>query len=490
MFKEAESDPTLSQADFKAIEADLRVHLLNEQYRHLNTKDRSLLILVAGIDGAGKGDTVNLLNEWMDPRYVHTIAFPPPTKEDLAYPAARRFWLGLPPKGETGIVFGSGYTPLFAQAAKKKIDADVLEKQILFVRRYEANLVTNGVQVIKLWFHLSREAQFKRTQEQLANPSTAWKVTKMDLQAQKKFAAIRQAGKIVIESTDASHAPWVIIPSADTALRTVRSVQAILQALMHPVGKVPPFHDPAAAPALKKQANPLEKLDYKAVLNKAEYDTQILQWQNRLAEVVRSKKFKKMSLAVVFEGADAAGKGGAIRRVTHAIDARQFNIMPVAAPSTTELSHPYLWRFWRNVPRHGRIAIFDRSWYGRVLVERVEKLIPRATWSRAYDEINDFEQQLTAQGVIVVKFWLAITPDEQLRRFREREHSPFKQFKITAEDWRNRKKSKAYAEAAKEMFAHTDTPHAPWNVLSANDKKHARVEVLKRIVLALEHAPG
>ncbi len=488
MFNEAESDPRLSQAEFKAIETSLRVHLLNAQYRHLNLKDRALLILVAGIDGAGKGDTVNMLNEWMDPRYIHTMAFPTPTKDDLAYPAARRFWLGIPPKGETGIVFGSGYAPLFAQAAKKNIDADVLEKQIQFVRRYEANLASNGVQVIKLWFHLSRDAQYKRTKEQLANPSTAWKVTKMDLQAQKKFAAIRRAGKLVIEATDTQHAPWVIIPSADTALRTVRSVQAILQALMHPIGKVPPFHDPAAAPPLHKRLNPLEKLDYNATVNKTDYETQILHWQNRLAEAVRNKKFKSRSLAVVFEGADAAGKGGAIRRVTRAIDARQFNIMPVSAPSAPELARPYLWRFWRNVPRHGRIAIFDRSWYGRVLVERVEKLIPRASWSRAYEEINDFEQQLSAHGVVVLKFWLAITPDEQLRRFREREHSPFKQFKITAEDWRNRRKWKSYGQAAKDMFAHTDTPHAPWHVLSANDKRHARVEVLKQIVLALEHA--
>lgn len=487
MFQEAESDPALSQAEFKKIEMQLRVQLVNEQYRHIKLQDRALLIMIAGIDGAGKGDTVNLLNEWMDPRHVHTIAFPPPVKEDFAYPAARRFWMSLPEKGEIGIVFGSGYTALFDEAAKKKLNADKLEDHILFVRRFEANLAANGIQILKLWFHLSRDAQKQRVHERLANPATAWQIDKSDLRAQKKFKSIRKAGQLIIEATDTPHAPWVIIPSADPQLRTVRTAQAILQALKAPTIKVPIFHDPSAAPKIKQHANPLDKLDYLATVSKTDYETQILQLQNRLAIAIRSKKFKNKGLALVFEGPDAAGKGGAIRRVTRAIDARQFNIMPVSAPKASELARPYLWRFWRNVPKKGRVGIFDRSWYGRVLVERVEKLIPRPTWVRAYDEINDFEQQMTKHGVIVLKFWLAITPKEQLKRFREREHSAFKQFKITPDDWRNRSKWNAYSSAAKDMFTHTNTPNAPWHIVSANDKRHARLEVLKQTVLALEH---
>jgi polyphosphate:AMP phosphotransferase len=488
MFQEAEADPVLSQAEFKKIEAHLRVQLVNEQYKHIKLQDRALLILIAGIDGAGKGDTINLLNEWMDPRHVHTISFPPPVKADFIYPAARRFWMSLPQKGEIGIVFGSGYTALFEEAAKKSFNADKLENHILFVRRFEANLATNGIQVVKLWFHLSREAQRQRIEERQANPSTAWQIDKSDLRAQKKFKSIRRAGQLIIEATDAPHAPWVIIPSADPQLRTVRTAQAVLHALKAPKAKVPPFHDPAAPFRQKSTSNPLDQLDYSASIPKQDYDTQILQWQNRLAVAMRQKKFKKYALAIVFEGPDAAGKGGAIRRITRAIDARQFNIMPVSAPKPSDLARPYLWRFWRNVPSNGRVAIFDRSWYGRVLVERVEKLIPRPAWSRAYDEINDFEQQLTSHGVIVLKFWLAITSQEQLKRFREREHSPFKQFKITPDDWRNRKKWKVYSLAAKEMFNQTNTPLAPWHIVSANDKRHARIEVLKQIVLALEHA--
>jgi len=362
MFQEAEADPSLSQVEFKRLEEQLRVKLVNEQYRHLKQRDRALLIMVAGIDGAGKGETINLLNEWMDPRHIHTIAFPEPTEHDNMYPAARRFWMRLPQKGEIAIAFGSGYTRLFHQAAKKDLDHDQLEKNILFMRRFESNLVANGVQVIKLWFHLSRDAQHERFKTLLANPSTAWQVDKLDLKAHKKFKSIRRAGQLIIESTDAPHSPWIIIPSADPKIRAVRTAQTILRALKTPSVRVPPFHDPGALAPLNNPRNPLDHLPESATISKPEYDTEILQWQNRLAQAVRSKRFKNKALAVVFEGMDAAGKGGAIRRITRAIDARQFNIMPVSAPNPTEHALPYLWRFWKNVPGHGRISIFDRSW--------------------------------------------------------------------------------------------------------------------------------
>jgi len=488
MFQEAEADPQLSQEEFKKIEQHLRIQLVNEQYRHIALQDRALLILVAGIDGAGKGETINLLNEWMDPRHIHTIAFPEASREDRAYPDARRFWMKLPAKGEMGIVFGSRYTSLFKEAARKHPNLEKLEQEIRFVRRFESTLAANGVQILKLWFHLSRDAQQARIDDLLANPSTAWQVDKLDLRAHKKFDSIRRASQLILDGTDAAHTPWVVIPSADPKLRMVRTAQAVLDSLKVGTIQVPVFHAPDHVPARASKAISLAHLDYSAKLSKGDYEAQVLILQNRLAQLVRNQAFKKQALALVFEGSDAAGKGGAIRRVTRAIDARQFDVMPVAAPTPPEMSRPYLWRFWRNVPRRGRIAIFDRSWYGRVLVERVEKLITRAAWTRAYDEINEFEQQMVEKGTIVLKFWLAVTPAEQLKRFKERSHSPFKQFKITAEDWRNRRKAKAYAVAANEMFAHTHTAVAPWHVLPADDKHFARVEVLKAIVKALEEA--
>ena len=488
MFEESESDPQLSDADRKKLEADLRVKLLLEQYRHLSVKDESLVILVSGIDGAGKSETINLLNEWMDPRHIHTIAFPDPSPDELLFPKVRRLWMSLPPKGAIGIIYGAGYVQLIDQVLKKNPNHDKLASDILYLKRLEADLAANGVRLLKLWFHLSRHAQHNRTKTLLANPSTAWQVGQGDKKVHKHFDKLRAAGERIIEATDAPYAPWIVIPSANANLRTVRTAQAVLQALRRPSVKVPQLHDPGAPILAKNHKNALDRVNYTLTIEKSAYETELFDWQNRLAALVRDEKFKTRSLVLVFEGNDAAGKGGAIRRVTRAIDARQFTVMSVAAPTREEQSRPYLWRFWKNVPTRGRISIFDRSWYGRVLVERVEKLIPRRAWSRAYSEINDFEQHLTNHGTIVLKFWLAVTSDEQLKRFREREQSPFKQFKITDEDWRNRSKSKAYLAATKEMFDHTDTPYAPWHVLSANDKKHARVEVLKAIVLALEGA--
>jgi polyphosphate kinase 2 (PPK2 family) len=302
-----------------------------------------------------------------------------------------------------------------------------------------------------------------------------------------RFKRLRRAAQRVIEATDSGHAPWTIIPAADENTRMVRTGQAVLTALQRKSVRVPAVHDPAELPKLKRPSNPLAKLDFTAELSKDDYETALLHWQNHLANLVRSQRFRdKHALMVVFEGSDAAGKGGAIRRITQAIDARQYDIMPVAAPKPFELERPYLWRFWRHVPRLGRISIFDRSWYGRVLVERVENLVPPSVWRRAYGEINGFEQQLTHDGVIVVKFWLAITPEEQLKRFKEREAHPYKQYKLTPEDWRNRRKWSAYEAASTAMLTHTNTDHAGWHLVAANDKRHARIEVLKQLVKRIE----
>jgi polyphosphate:AMP phosphotransferase len=489
MFELAESDPALTDDQAKPLILSLRTRLLRAQYKLLERKDRALLVLVGGIDGAGKGDTINLLNDWMDPRHIHTMAFARPTPQERIYPQQYRFWRALPARGEIGIVFGSGYAPLLEEASKKRPDSNRLEDLILMARRYEADLVANGVQVIKLWFHLSKRAQRDRMEQLLLNPSTAWKVGPQDHAVHKNFKRIRRAAQRIIEATDAQYSPWIIIPSADPNTRMVRTGQAVLVALQKRGVRVPALHDPSALPNIKRQKNPLDQLDFNVALPKDDYQAELLHWQNRLATLVRSQPFlDKHALMIVFEGQDAAGKGGAIRRITQAIDARQYDIMPVAAPKPFELNRPYLWRFWRHVPRLGRIAIFDRSWYGRVLVERVEKLVTAPVWRRAYGEINGFEQQLTRDGVIVVKFWLAITPDEQLKRFKEREQHPFKQYKLTDEDWRNRERWKAYETASADMLTQTNTNQANWHLVAANDKRYARIEILKHLVKHIEDA--
>jgi polyphosphate:AMP phosphotransferase len=487
MFELAESDPKLPADQAKTLSTGLRTQLLRAQNKLLERKDRALLILIGGIDGAGKGDTINLLNNWMDARHIRTIAFTRPTEQERVYPRQYRFWRALPARGEIGIVFGSGYAPLIKLAAKKKPDLKKLEDMIMTTRRYEADLVANGVQVIKLWFHLSKKAQRTRMRELLQNPSTAWKVGPQDHKVQKNFERVRAAAQRVIQATDTDHAPWVIIPAADANLRVVQTAQAVLQALKKTSIRVAPVHDPEQVASVLPRTNPIAQLDFTVRLAADDYDKELLHWQNELATLVRSPAFlKKHALMVVFEGSDAAGKGGAIGRITQAIDARQFEVIPIAAPKPFELNRPYLWRFWRRVPRRGRIAIFDRSWYGRVLVERVEKLITPSVWRRAYAEINGFERELVQDGIIMVKFWLAITPDEQLARFKDRQTRAYKQYKITDEDWRNRNQWKAYEKATTDLLQKTDTEDAAWHVIAANDKRHARVQVLKQLVHCIE----
>jgi len=486
MFAEAEADPTLSKDEFNALEERLRVALVNAQYERLKQADKTLLVVVAGIDGAGKGATVNLLNEWMDPRHIRTLAYGPREGDDLERPPLWRYWRDLPPKGSTGIVFGSWYAPLLIEAARKKPNTDAIEAHAAAIMRFETMLASEGVQIVKLWFHLSAKAQKARAQRLLASPETAWQVSPVDLKVNKKFDRIRAGAHVVLNHTDCGHAPWVVIPSADENLRTVRTAEAVLLAMRRRgVPRLPPAF--VAHSSSTRIVDRLGKLDYDAKEDKDDYESELGLLQGRLACAARSDKFRNRSLILVFEGQDAAGKGGAIRRVTHALDARQFDITPISAPTTEEMARPYLWRFWRRLPSHGRIAIFDRSWYGRVLVERVEKLIPPAKWRRAYAEINDFEEQLAASGALVLKFWLAITPEVQLERFREREKSPFKNFKITPDDWRNRDKWREYASAANEMMMRTDVAHAPWHLVSANDKRYARLQVLRHIVEAMEN---
>lgn len=483
MFEEAESDPRLARKTFDLQEPRLRTALLNAQYELLDRADRLLLVVVAGIAGSGKGDTINLMNEWMDPRHIHTLAFDAPTPEEAQYPPCWRYWNALPAKGRIGIVFGSWYAPLLKEAARKRPDARRIDREAEHIRRFEAELAANGVQIVKLWYHLSASAQAERTETLLSSPETAWQVVPEDRKVPKKFDRLRSAGMAAIERTDLPHAPWTIVPSADPQLRHLRTAETLLAALRRRRAPRPA----RAATRSVRIADRLGELDYGACIAKSDYDVELGLMQGRLARASRSAGFHAgHSLVLVFEGQDAAGKGGAIRRVTHALDARQFEITPIAAPDAEELAHPYLWRFWRHVPKPGRIAIFDRSWYGRVLVERVEGYAAPADWRRAYGEINDFEAQLADNGAIVLKFWLAITHDVQLARFKEREHSPFKNFKITPDDWRNRKRWKDYAQAANEMLARTNTPAAPWHLISANDKRYARLQVLRHIVEAIE----
>ena len=431
-----------------------------------------MIVLISGVRGAGKGETVNLLNEWMDPRHIVTRAFDAPSDEERERPPMWRYWRALPPKGKIGILFGSWYTaPIIDRVFKVTKRRDLLQS-VEEIVRFERMLADEGALILKFWFHLSKAKQRKRLKALRANPKTRWRVTKRDLDFFERYGRFYKVSEETLRATSTADAPWIVVEGTDPAYRSLTVGRAILAAMKkrleapaargRRVSKAPPI-----AHAIDRR-DALSELDLTKALTEKEYKSELRAWQGRLSLLTRHRKFPRLSVALAFEGMDAAGKGSTIRRVTAGLDARLYTVIPVAAPSDEERAQPYLWRFWRHLPRKGKVTIYDRTWYGRVLVERIEGFCLEADWMRAYAEINDFE--------------------EQLRRFNERARTRFKRFKITDEDWRNRGKWGLYQSAAADMVERTSTRTAPWTLVPANDKKFARVEVLKTVCKRLARA--
>lgn len=488
MFEVAETGLRVSPEDYAAREPRLREALLAAQYRLLDHRGFPVVILVAGVDGAGKGETVNLFNEWMDPRHISTHGFGPPSQDERQHPPMRRFWDVLPPRGRMGMLFGSWYTAPIVDRALDNISPVVFRRQVEEIVRFERMLATEGVLLLKLWFHLSKRDQRRRLNDLERDPLTRWRVTEGDWNNFKRYDRFRRISAEALATTSTATSPWHLIDGSCQYKRALTAGSLLLDELTRRLDAPAPRRPKAAAPAAPASPDVLGALDYGARLTRAEYEEQLEFWQGRLNRLIRDPRFAQRALVAVFEGQDAAGKGGAIRRITGALDARHYQVFPVSAPSAEERAQPWLWRFWRRLPRKGHVAIFDRSWYGRVLVERVEKFCTPADVERAYEEINDFEQQLADHGTVVVKVFLAITKDEQLRRFRERADVTHQNYKLTEEDWRNRRQWRPYETAINDMVARTGTASAPWTLVSANDVEHARIEVLRTLCERLQDA--
>jgi len=496
MFEDAELGHTVAKDDYAKRNAELRQALLAAQYELKGNPKFPVIVLIGGVEGGGRGETVNALTSWMDPRHIEVNGIGEPSDEERERPRLWRFWRALPRSGKIGIFFGSWYTwPIVNSVMEEKQPHwSRLEARINEVNRFERMLADEGALILKFWFHLSKKAQRKRLKELKKDPKTRWRVTTRDEAYFKRYDRFREVSERVLRDTSHAHAPWIVVEGTDWRYRELAVAGELLDALRH---RLATPHAPSAVPAtpdpspgVDTERTVLSELDLTQKLSRKAYDQALERWQGKLALLTRHKRFRKHSVVVVFEGNDAAGKGGAIRRLATAVDSRMMRIHAVAAPTDEERAHPYLWRFWRNLPRRGQMAVFDRSWYGRVLVERVEGFCSMWDWQRAYGEINDFEEEMAGHGIVVIKFWLAISKAEQLRRFKEREAIPFKQFKITDEDWRNRKKWSQYSDAVCDMVSHTSTTHAPWTLIEANNKYHARIRVLQTvhdsIVRALE----
>lgn len=492
MFESAELGHTVDKATYKAEVPKLREALLDAQFELREKKDFPVILIVSGVNGAGKGATVNTLNFWMDPRSIHAHAMTSPTDEELEHPAMWRFWRKLPPKGAIGIFFGSWYSFPMRQHIEGDKSQNYLDAYLDDFLRFERMLADEGALILKFWLHMNKDNLKKRLEKLSSNKDTAWRVSDRDWAGLETYDKMLPVAEHVLRRTSTAHAPWITVEATDEKYRNLTVGHTLLKAVQGRLGERKTRAEPQAVAVEVLETvdnrNLVDSLDYTKSLDKKDYKKELEKYQGRLSRLVQKKKFKDRSLILVFEGNDAAGKGGAIKRITAALDARMINIVPIAAPTDEEKAQPYLWRFWRHLPGTNHVTIFDRSWYGRVLVERVEGFCSDADWMRAYGEINDFEEAVSRHGAIVCKFWLAITSDEQYARFQEREKTGYKRFKLTDEDWRNREKWDEYTKAVCDMAERTSTELAPWTLVPANSKYYARVKVIKTICERLEAA--
>jgi polyphosphate:AMP phosphotransferase len=490
MFESAEVGNKVDKQAYKTEVPKLRADLIATQ-RELAGAPLSVVVMVAGMEGAGKSEVVNLLLPWLDARGIETHALGKPTDEERERPPLWRFWRRLPAQGRMAVFFGSWDTGWLVESAFDRVSRPELDQALDRFIAFERMLHNENTLLVKFWLHLPRKAQKKRLKKLEADPLTRWRVSKRDWKLYRRYEAFRSAAEHALRRTNTAEGPWTIVESTDSRYRNLTVGRALLRALRERLDQV------AAAPArpapqpLTLQPAPrnvINQLDLSLSLTEDEYSQRLRRAEADLGRLTRRMHAEHRSMTLVFEGPDAAGKGGAIRRVIGAMDARDYQVISVSAPTDEERAHPYLWRFWRHLPRLGKATIYDRSWYGRVLVERVEGFALPEEWQRAYSEINDFEEQLTEFGILVLKFWLAISPDEQLRRFESREGTPYKQYKLTAEDWRNRARWDSYEAAACDMIEKTSTGEAPWVLVEANSKEWARVKVLETVVQRLEKA--
>ncbi len=491
MFESAEIGHQIDKETYDAAVPALREALLEAQLELRQQARFPLIILLNGIEGAGKGETVRLLNEWMDPRLIQVETFDRQSDEELARPPYWRYWRRLPAKGRTGIFFGNWYSQMLQGRVRGRIDEAQFDQAIDQAERFERMLCDEGALIFKFWLHLSKKQMKARLKALEDDPLRCWQLSSLDWQQSKTYDRYVSHGERLLRRTSRDYAPWYVVEGADERYRSLTIGRLLLEGLQAALKlQERPKRQPHAAPVAASIDNRglVDSLDMTQSLDKDSYQQQLVAEQARLARLLRDKRFRRHALVAVFEGNDAAGKGGAIRRVAGALDPRQYHIVPIGAPTDEERAQPYLWRFWRHIPPRGHFTLFDRSWYGRVLVERVEGFCSQADWLRAYSEINDFEEQLTDAGVVLVKFWLAIDADTQLARFKERETTAFKRFKITEEDWRNRDKWPQYVDAVNDMVDRTSTEIAPWTMIEANDKRFARVKVLRTLNEALEAA--
>lgn len=447
-----------------------------------------VLVLVEGWGTAGKGSLIGQMIQNIDPRFFKVASMDRPTEEEQRKPFLCRYFTRIPEAGKLMFLDSGWMDEVTGMCLHGELKDKEYEQRITSIRRFERQLTDNGYLVIKFFCHISEKEQKKRIEELIEDKDTCWRVSENDKWQNRHYEKCLEVYDRYMEDTNAPSSPWYVIDARSRKWAELQALEILTQ------GIDTAMQNRSTAVPLLQNVFPLAKMPKlsEIALDKCveaqEYKEELDALQKKLGELHNRLYRKKVPVIILYEGWDAAGKGGNIKRITGALDARGYEVHPIASPEPHEKARHYLWRFWTRLPKTGHIAIFDRSWYGRVMVERLEGFCSENDWKRAYNEMNEFEKELHDWGAVIIKFWVQIDKDTQLERFTDRQNTPGKQWKITEEDWRNREKWDDYDIAVNEMIQKTSTTFAPWHILESVDKKYARIKALKIVIEEIEKA--
>lgn len=529
MLEAVDLEIKIPKEDYKE-RKDMLVEELGQLQQQAMREEVPVIIVFEGWEASGKGSRISDLAVNLDPRYFRTWSIGEPVGYEKRLPFMQRFWEKVGSHNTITIFDRSWYSSASkflvenVQQKERKKAANRLSETLYFlgntyggdeaseaealaasIASFEKQFADDGYIIVKFFLHITQSDQRKRLERLLSRKETAWRVTNEDMQQNMRYKRIYKVLDTFLEKTHCDYAPWHIIPGNDSRTANLEILEILNSAIKDGLEKKRAKKAAIEAGTYEEEPNSTEGLissfplvsvpslddvTYDNVIDNESYRLQLKAEQKKLREYSQTLYLERIPTIIAYEGWDAAGKGGNIKRVARALDARDYRVIPSAAPTWDEKHHPFLWRYWTNLPPTGHVGMYDRTWYGRVLVERVEGFATPSEWRRAYDEINEFEWELYQWGAIILKFWIDVSDEEQLRRFRDRENNPLKQWKITPDDWRNRDKNDLYRVAVNDMIRLTSTEYAPWQIIESDSKYFARVKALKAINAAIEKRLG